>query len=186
MGKHSETAWLYNLKREIESNVEDADQSEANVAEDHRGRHSVASASYFLDDCEIMINEDIDPLGRPSQVVANGLVQTFFNTVHADLPIIAKETFLSQLNSFYTTPFVRPGRQWLAILNLVFAIASRSDHHQIRNTLLNVGEETLQYFSRSWKLGMKDTCLLDHPDLQQVQVEGLTAFFLLSLGHKNR
>lgn len=186
MGKQSETAWLYNLKREIELNTGDADQGEMNLSEDHQDRHSVASTSYFLDDTEIIINEEIDPLGRPSQVVANGLVQTFFNTVHVDLPILGKETFLNQFNTFYTTPFVRPGRKWLAILNLVFAIASRSGHHQIQNTLLNVGEETLQYFSRSWKLGMKDTCLLDHPDLQQVQVEGLTAFFLLSLGHTNR
>ena len=42
------------------------------------------------------------------------------------------------------------------------------------------------YFSRAWKLSMSDVALLDHPNLQQVQVEGLTSFYLLSVGQVNR
>ncbi|KAH8692227.1 putative C6 transcription factor [Talaromyces proteolyticus] len=187
VGRHSETSWLYNLKREIESNNVDAEQTEQTPPEeDLQDRNSIASVSYFLDDADIPIIEDLDPLERPSRVVANRLVLTFFNTVHGTFPIIGKETFLSQVNSFYSAPFARPGRRWLAILNLVFAIASRNYHHQIQPSSLDVGEETLQYFSRAWRLGMKDSSLLGHPDLQQAQVEGLTAFLLLSLGHANR
>lgn len=33
---------------------------------------------------------------------------------------------------------------------------------------------------------MSDIALLDHPNLQQVQVEGLTSFYLLSVGQVNR
>jgi hypothetical protein len=33
---------------------------------------------------------------------------------------------------------------------------------------------------------MDNVALLDHPNLQQVQVEGLTAFYLLSTGQVNR
>jgi hypothetical protein len=47
-------------------------------------------------------------------------------------------------------------------------------------------DDTLLYFSRAWKLGLKSNTLLDHPDLQQVQIEGLLAIFLLALGHVNR
>lgn len=42
------------------------------------------------------------------------------------------------------------------------------------------------YFSRAWKLNASDTALIDPPDLQQVQIESLAAFYLLSIGHINR
>ncbi|KAA8649933.1 putative C6 transcription factor [Aspergillus tanneri] len=41
------------------------------------------------------------------------------------------------------------------------------------------------YFSRAWKLNMSEVALLDHPNLQQVQVEGLTSFYLSSVGQVN-
>jgi hypothetical protein len=69
-------------------------------------------------------------------------------------------------------------------MNMVLAIASRH--------LLLVGDqpsdpnEHVVYFSRAWRLSMGDTALLDHPNVTKVQFEGLTAFYLLSIGQVNR
>ncbi|QGA21768.1 hypothetical protein EYB26_009479 [Talaromyces marneffei] len=189
VGKHSETSWLYHLKRDLESNASplptSSDANPSSVPDD-QDRNAIASVTYFLDDEDIPILEDAEPLARPPQAVANSLVQNFFTTVHPTFPIIVPETFVRQVNTFYTSSFVRPGRRWLAILNLVFATSSRCFHHQMQPNSTVANDETLLYFSRAWKLGMQPNALLDHPDLQQVQIEGLLAIFLLALGHVNR
>lgn len=74
----------------------------------------------------------------------------------------------------------------MAILNLIFALAARYSelaHESVDDT---IHEDHVVYFSRAWKLSMSDVALLDHPNLQQVQVEGLTSFYLLSVGQINR
>jgi hypothetical protein len=188
IGKHSETSWLYHLKRDLEFNPSPLGTgSDANplTTPDDQDRNAIASVTYFLDDEEIPILEDAEPMARPPQAIANSLVQNFFTTVHPTFPIIVPETFVHQVNTFYTSSFVRPGRRWLAILNLVFATSSRCFHQMQPNSMV-ANDDTLLYFSRAWKLGLKSNTLLDHPDLQQVQIEGLLAIFLLALGHVNR
>jgi hypothetical protein len=44
----------------------------------------------------------------------------------------------------------------------------------------------LVYFSRAWILSMDKASVRNHPNLQQVQVEGLAAFYLLASGQVNR
>lgn len=189
VGKHSETSWLYHLKRDLEFNASPlATSSDVNPLStpDDQDRNAIASVTYFLDDEDIPILEDAEPLARPPQAIANSLVQNFFTTVHPTFPIIVPETFVRQVNTFYTSPYVRPGRRWLAILNLVFATSSRCFHRQVHPDSMMANDDTLLYFSRAWKLGMKANTLLEHPDLQQVQIEGLLAIFLLASGHVNR
>lgn len=185
VGKHSETSWLYNLKRELEFKSLGINNVVESSTPEDQDRNSIASVSYFLDDDEIPILEDAEPLARPQQAVANNLVQNFFTTVHPTFPIIVQDTFVRQVNTYYTSPFVRPGRRWLAVLNLVFATSSRSYYHQMGPNSMAT-DDTLLYFSRAWKLSMKANALLEHPDLQQVQIEGLLAIFLLASGHVNR
>jgi hypothetical protein len=179
-------SWLYQLKRELESKSSEIGSIETWSPEDQQDHNSIASVSYFLDDNEMAILEDADPLARPQQSIANTLVQNFFATVHPTFPIIVQDTFVRQLKTYYTSPFVRPGRRWLAVLNLVFATSSRCFHYQMQPNSLAANDDSLLYFSRAWKLCMTDHALLDHPDLQQVQIEGLTAIFLLASGHVNR
>ncbi|OKL58631.1 hypothetical protein UA08_06121 [Talaromyces atroroseus] len=186
MGKHSETSWLYQLKRELEFKFSEINSIETWTPEDQQDHNSIASVSYFLDDNELAVLEDAEPLARPQQAIANSLVQNFFTTVHPTFPIIVQDTFVRQLNTFYNSPFVRPGRRWLAVLNLVFATSSRCFNYQMQPNSLAANDDSLLYFSRAWKLSMTDHALLDHPDLQQVQIEGLTAIFLLASGHVNR
>lgn len=188
VGKHSETSWLYKLKRDLEftaSPLATSNDVNPSSTPDDQDRNAIVSVTYFLDDEDIPILEDAEPLARPPQAMANSLVQYFFTTVHPTFPIIVPETFIRQVNTFYTSSFVRPGRRWLAILNLVFATSSRC-LHQMHPDSMVANDDTLVYFSRAWKLGMKANVLLEHPDLQQVQIEGLFAMFLLASGHVNR
>ncbi|KAJ5393986.1 uncharacterized protein N7487_011627 [Penicillium crustosum] len=176
VGEHSEMVWLYRLKRDL-------DHKSLKGLKKTTELPSISSVNYFQNDSEILFLDDIDLAHRPPQQIANKLVETYFHVVHPTFPIIGKAIFLNQYRSFYANPNVRPGKRWIIVLNLVFAIATRHafladqpqpncDDHQI-------------YFARAWRLNV-GSVLLHHPDLQQAQVEGLATFYLLSVGQVNR
>jgi len=178
VGEHSEVAWLYRLKRDL-------DQDTLTPVGEILDRPSISTLNYFQDDSEIIIPSDIDVSVRPPQQIADQLVESYFQVAHPDFPIIGKEIFLSQYRSFYSNPNVRPGKRWMAVLNLVFAIASKHSHLVLNQHQGNYFDH-LAYFARAWRLSIGSVVLLDHPNLQQVQVEGLAAFYLLSTGQVNR
>ncbi|GKZ64858.1 hypothetical protein AnigIFM50267_007012 [Aspergillus niger] len=178
VGEHSEIAWMYRLKRLLE-------RSNSASPRETWDRHSVSSVNFFLDDSDIPVIDDVDPSQRPPVAVADQLVDGYFHAVHPTFPIVGKMIFLAQYKSFYSAPHVRPGKRWLAILNLIFAVAAKHARH-LYNDAGNGIDDSLVYFSRAWKLSMSDTALLEHPNLQQVQVEGLTSFYLMSIGQVNR
>ncbi|KAI9373580.1 fungal-specific transcription factor domain-containing protein [Aspergillus egyptiacus] len=178
VGEHSEIAWIYRLKKILHHY--------------HHGplgksldRNYITTANYFLDDADIGIINDVDLFQRPTFAVADRLVQGYFQIVHPYFPIIGKVTFLNQYRSFYSAPSVRPGKRWLAILYLIFAITMKYALDTSQDIEFPTDDHVV-YFSRAWKLSMGDVSLLDHPNLQQVQVEGLSAFYLMTVGQANR
>ncbi|OQE96375.1 hypothetical protein PENNAL_c0001G10135 [Penicillium nalgiovense] len=180
VGEHSEMAWLYRLKRGLDHNsLEGIKKTER---PEHPERPSISSVNYFQDDSEILVLDDIDLTRRPPQQIANRLVDTYFHVVHPTFPIIGKAIFLNQYRSFYANPNVRPGKRWIIVLNLVFAIATR--HSFLIDQPQPNCDDHQTYFARAWRLHVSN--VLDHPDLQQAQVEGLAAFYLLSVGQVNR
>lgn len=180
IGEHSDIRWLYNLKRELEQ-----DRETPSSSPNHSGQPTIASVNYCQDNSQISILDQEETLERPPQSTADQLVKCYFRIVHPSFPVIGKAIFLAQYRTFYSNPTVRPGKRWLAVLNLVFAIAMR--HYLFMNDQLQRdNNQHLTYFSRAWWLGMNSGGLLDHPNLQQVQVEGLAAFYLLSTGQINR
>jgi hypothetical protein len=110
-------------------------------------------------------------------------VRNYFHNVHAAFPIIGKANFLRQYRSFYATPTLQPGERWLALLNMVFAIATR--HESLSDQSQTVHDEHHVYFARAWKLTVNHG-LVDRPNLRQIQVEGMAAFYLLSVGNVDR
>ncbi|KAF7628590.1 hypothetical protein AFLA_003944 [Aspergillus flavus NRRL3357] len=85
---------------------------------------------------------------------------------------------------FFHNPSLKPGNKWLAILNLIFAIGARYAH------LTNAEwrrdrDDHYSYFIRARNMSLEGQ-LLHHSDLQQLQVEGLASFYMLSSGHINR
>lgn len=186
VGEHSEIAWLYRLKRNLDKDNLAAATPDSVSPKDPWDRHSVASVNFFLDDSQILVIDGVDLKQRPPQAVADKLVDRYFQIIHPSFPIIGKVTFWGQYKSFYSSPFVRPGKRWMAILNLIFALAAKYSELARETVDDTIHEDHVVHFSRAWKLSMSDVALLDHPNLQQVQVEGLTSFYLLSVGQINR
>ncbi len=178
VGEHSATAWLFELKRNL---VKDTDTK----ASEETWPPSISAMSYFRNETNIRICEDAELWALPPREVADQLVDSYFRTIHPEFPVIGKITFCWQYRSYFLNPNARPGRRWIAILNLVFAIAAKFSP-LVGGQYEGSFERHENYFTRAWQLSIDHVALAEHPDLQQVQVEGLAAFYLLSVGEVNR
>ncbi|KAJ6115194.1 hypothetical protein N7486_000972 [Penicillium sp. IBT 16267x] len=174
IGEPSEMACLYRLKRQLDQGVSSPTCNQ-----------SISHMNYFLDDSDVTFNEEVDLSKWPSQAAADLLVHHYFDVIHPTFPAIGKLAFIGQYRKFYSNPNVRPGSRWRAVLNLIFAIASR--HLLLANGKPSVEFEDHQvFFSRAWQLNLDKEMALSNPDLQQVQIEGLMAYYMLSVGYVNR
>ncbi|KAL3490714.1 fungal-specific transcription factor domain-containing protein [Aspergillus germanicus] len=179
MGGPSEMSWINELYQVLEKDTPFLDSEVSNKSQ------SLTSVCYFLDDEELVLDASIDPYGRPPRDVADKLLDCYFFTVHPSFPIIAKIPFMQQYEMYYTRPDIHPTKRWLTILNLVFALASKFAQ-LVSKPWVGEAESPMVCFTRARKLSFTESQLLEHPNLQQVQVEGLTAFFLMAIGHINR
>ncbi|KAJ5819239.1 hypothetical protein N7474_004830 [Penicillium riverlandense] len=197
IGKSSEITWLQKLSKEVSSECDAWSTALSSNADENtlpspkltprpesQGDPWVASSNYYLDDLEIPNAGHVDTSEIPSREAAGKLLNSYLTSVHPSFPIIGISTFVSQFQVFFSQPSLKPGNKWLAILNLIFAIALK--YEQLTNADFKEGEEGHQiYFSRAMALSLEDQ-LLNHPDLQQLQVEGLASFYLIACGHINR
>lgn len=197
IGKSSEITWLQKLNKEVNSEDDVWPPKLSNACDENRlpsptmtsrpadsNDPCIASTNYYLDDLDVPATEQVDAYGVPSREIATKLLNTYLTSVHPSFPIIGISTFVSQFQVFFSQPSLKPGNKWLAILNLIFAIASK--YGQLTNAEWKEEEYDHQiYFSRARALSMEDQ-LLHHPDLQQLQVEGLACFYMLASGHINR
>ncbi|KAJ5375011.1 hypothetical protein N7517_007017 [Penicillium concentricum] len=179
VGEHSAIAWLYRLRCLI------GQSSNSDGLSEETTRPSVSSCGFFMDDAGIPPINDLDVFAYPPQAVADELVDRYFQVAHASFPVLGKEIFLSQCRSFYSNSTTHPGNKWMALLNMVFAIAARHSELSGDQPQLDQNNHTV-YFARAWRLSMGESALLDNPNLQQTQVEGLTSLYLLSIGQANR
>ena len=159
------------------------DPSHAPVAHDELP--SITSMNYFLDDTDLPILDKVDLMHWPPRLIADRLVHRFFNFIHPLFPVIGKMGFLEQYQRFYSICNARPGKRWRTVLNLIFAIAHIDESLEQDQSSAD-SDEHMVYFSRAWQLNGANSQTLEHPDLQQVQIEGLMAFYVLSAGHLNR
>lgn len=179
LGESSEIAWLYGLKRDL------GEGARMSSFSDDSNHPSPLPSDNSVGDSEILFQDLVDTSQVPPQATAKQLVDSYFQVAHTSFPFIGKVYFLRQCESFYSNPMVRPGKRWMAVLNLVFAIASRHSWLMGGSSGGSHHEHTV-YFSRAWLLSMHNANLLEHPDLQQVQVEGLVSLYLLSVGEVDR
>lgn len=197
IGKSSEINWLQRLSCEVNKECEGETPNYTDIA-DNTGLPSpsltprvevnnylsVASSNYYIDDIDIPTNDQIDTYVVPSRDTATKLFNAYLSSVHPSFPIVGISTFASQFQVFFNRPSLKPGNKWLAILNLIFAISAKYAH---LNDASWKGKEDdhYMYFCRARALSLEGQ-LFQHPDLQQLQVEGLTSFYLLASGHINR
>jgi hypothetical protein len=186
IGKHSEISWLGALKRELEDEYVHIFQSKDQGRHGREEAFSISSVSYFLDESRISLAEDVNLFERPSKGTAISLMDEYFRKIHPSFPIISKSAFLYQAGKFYDLPSVRPGKKWLGIFNLIFALASHHSQCATLSRSAHEGASCFKYFSRARKLCMAENAILEIPSLQQIQAEGLSSFYLLNIGHYNR
>jgi len=123
----------------------------------------------------------------PPKEVADVLVHDYFRAVHCTFPILSETIFLSQYEHLYSHELepLQAGVKWLGIFNLVLAIG-RSHCNLTEETTAGC-ENQADYFMRARILGALDGGILFQvPDLQQVQMLGLAAKYLLANHRINR
>jgi hypothetical protein len=173
-------AWLYRIKLALEQA-----SATSSPAQDGFSQSSIASIDYYSNDSKMDVLEEINVFERPEKTEADQLINTYFRIIHPSFPIVGKMTLLGQYRSLYTDATARPGKQWLAVMNFMFAIAAM--HLSPTQKIAECDEAPHRvFFSRGWILSMDKASLRDHASLQQVQVEGLAAFYLLASGQVNR
>lgn len=163
-------------------------QTSPTLHSDHffSGFTPISESTYHCDDLTLTPPAYVDPFEVPSQTKANMLFQSYLESVHPAFPIIGKSTFISQYQAFQLSQDQsKINQNWLAILNLIFAIGAKYSH------LIQAewsGDETdhLVYFTRARILGFNSETILGHAELQKVQISGLVSFYLMALNQINR
>lgn len=179
IGGPSETSWINELYQVLEKDAPFLDTEAPNKAQ------PLTSVCYFLDDEELVLDASVGLHCRPPRHIADKMLDCYFFTVHPSFPIIAKIPFIQQYDMYYKRCDLRPTKRWLAVLNLVFALATKFAQ-LVSKSWASEADSPLAFFTRARKLSFTESQLLEHPDLQQVQIEGLMAFFLMGMGHVNR
>ncbi len=197
-GKNSELTWVQRLKRQATNGSDDSDEYvQEQATEDQASPMSqthhfgsrltpISDSSYHCDDMTVLIDERVDPFEMPPQTTANMLFQSYMDTIHPSFPIIGKTHFTSQYQSYISNNCqMKIVQDWLAILNLIFAIGAKYSH-LIKAEWRGDPRDHLMYFTRARMLGLNADSILAHPGLQRVQVAGLTSFYLMAVNQINR
>lgn len=140
--------------------------------------------NYHLDDLDITVSEPVQKYFVPSRPLADKLFETYLQVAHPYFPIINRSLFSDQYRTFFDS-FALPGNKWMAILNGIFAIAANFAH-AAELDWRGDPQDRLVYLTRARMLSMDVENLFQHPDLQQVQMKGLIAFYLLSTDQIHR
>ena len=200
MGKNSEITWLQRLRQENQngdSNVEQANSSSSNIGthngtsesfrplSEHEGGYSVHETSYHLDDEAITTFDHVDPYEVPTAETARKLYNAYITRVHPTFPIISKTNLTAQFQKFLTGQAQRPPEKWLAILNLIFAIAAKYSH-LVQADWKGDERDHIVYFTRARMLGINSETFFQHPDLQTIQIAGLISVYFLCISQINR
>ncbi|KAH8699062.1 fungal-specific transcription factor domain-containing protein [Talaromyces proteolyticus] len=184
IGNSSEVSWLQNLRKKVNGDSQETGQSSPPATPGAKDDTLVSSSNFYEDTSDVVITEDVQSHAMPGQKIAELLLRAYFKSVHPSFPIIGMSTFISQYQLFFSHPNIKPGNKWLAILNLIFGIAAVYAHLISADWKSDLEDHSI-YFSRARALSMPDS-FLDHPDLQQLQIGGLTSFYLLTTGQINR
>ncbi|KAL8946438.1 MAG: hypothetical protein Q9222_007167 [Ikaeria aurantiellina] len=202
LGKVSEITWIERIRQETDSAVDSEDEGieetggsmtfgsgmEASY-DDRRGGgkplRSMSESTYHCDDQPLMPLEDETAFQLPPKAICDPLLAAYLESVHPAFPIIGRTRFLEQYRAFSNGIKNKPGRLWLAILNLIFAIAARYGR-LIEADWAKYTNDDATFFSRARLLGLDPDAVWVHVELQRVQVVGLASFYLLSTNQITR
>lgn len=72
-------------------------------------------------------NMPISPMTLPSEREMDALLSTYFNTYSSLFPFLHEPTFRETYNECKASGFVKARRDWLGVLNMIFAMATHID-----------------------------------------------------------
>ncbi|KAF1963092.1 hypothetical protein CC80DRAFT_105298 [Byssothecium circinans] len=194
VGKNSEVEWFRALRLQEKSEEEAASSRlppAARTGPSSTGgtAEQVNSVSFYQDNASIDLDVYVEPYELPAPEVAEHLLAVYMDKVHDNFQILPKKLFQDQCYRYFKTSqeggtASRLNPKWQAIVNLIFAIGAKYTH-------VNTGwqanhEDHLIYQARARSFGWNNTTLTQHPDLPQIQVAGLLAFYYLSVGQISR
>lgn len=201
-GKNSELTWMQKLRQPT------AQDSEEDQDNDHEHEHQdrwtdgytspvfhndnpgpaftpTSEANYHCDDLALDPPGHVNMFEMPLQATADMLFQSYLETVHPAFPIIGKTTFNYQYQAFLVSQDQsKINRNWLAILNLIFAIGAKYSH-LIQAEWSGDKTDHLVYFTRARMLGFNTDAILGHAELQKIQIAGLVSFYLMAMSQIN-
>ena len=199
MGKNSEITWMQRLQVEnkfgdekdmpnmsstnVDSSKDTADSFNP-MAEAEAG-FSVHETSYHLDDESVTTFEHVDPYEVPTAETARNLFDAYMTRVHPSFPIVSKINLTIQFQKFLSGQAQRPPEKWLAILNLIFAIAAKYSH-LVQADWKGDERDHIIYFTRARLLSVNSETVFQHPDLQVIQITGLISFYFVCIHQINR
>ncbi|KAF2190426.1 hypothetical protein K469DRAFT_559877 [Zopfia rhizophila CBS 207.26] len=200
VGKNSEVQWLRSIKLQLDRIKEEPDQATLRCAspgtiDDLRGSYGSGSINQINSFTFYLDNESVDPdfyislPEMPAPDTAERLLSCYMATVHDSFPILSKRPFEVEFRKYFEA--VKDGRpprltpKWQAILNLVFAIGAKYSH-LVKARWRADEQDHFIYHTRARAFGLNELALTSHPDVPQIQVSGLLAFYYLSIGQISR
>jgi hypothetical protein len=191
VGKTSEIQWLHaaTLAETNRANEETRPSELQQKSQCMSESDQLSSYSFWAYEEDDDIDMCINVFELPQQKTAERLVWCYMARVQDSFPILARKSFRDQfqtcLVALHSGSAHQLNKTWQTILNLVFAIGARYSYL----AGLNWGAEEhdhLIYRARARSLGMVKSSVTDRPNLHQVQMLGLFAFYWLSVGHVNQ
>lgn len=183
MGKNSEVTWMQRLNAE---STKRSDGSHSNAIAQHQLPidNSIASMNYRLDYQTTSAGDMPNAFALPPKSLADRFFQAYLQKVHTALPVIRRDLFIVQYNNCFSKGRFKPGRQWLAVLNMVLGIGRAVCRLSEQETQPESDEH--DFVARAKFLNLRETVYDGNDDLQQVQAEVLMAFYFLIASQTNR
>jgi hypothetical protein len=180
IGKESEIAWMQKLDTETRNLDRDWHQ-QVSPLED-----TLTPMSYHLDNLQIAEPPSTggDARALPPKSWAAQLLNIYFEFVGPTFPLIDQQLFISQFNSAFINATQQPTQKWLAVLNLVLAIAAK--YYQLAEPDSGSDVDDTIFLSRALALTTTQWLTIQHADLHQVQIDLLLAIYYLASGQINR
>lgn len=149
----------------------------------------VSTVTYYLDHENIGLEHHVDPYELPPFDTVKVLLSVYMDKVHGSFPILPRKLLEDQCSQYFSSLGQNSApplnTKWQAALNLVFAIGAKYSQLVKANWQANEQDHKI-YRARAQRLAVNASTLERHPDLLQIQVMGLLAFYHLSDGHVNR
>ncbi|KAH8692568.1 hypothetical protein GQ44DRAFT_832802 [Phaeosphaeriaceae sp. PMI808] len=149
----------------------------------------VSSFTFYLDNEKIYQDLTIDPYELPPPKTTEHLLGCYTATVHDSFPILSRKLLKDQVKNYFKSlqigNSIRLSPKWQGIMNLVFAISAK--YLNLAGASWCADErDHLIYYARARAFGLNRSTFIKYPDVPQIQLVGLLAFYYLSIGHIKR